>query len=467
MIKENQRLLNQLHVLSDIIIVFLSMLIAYWIRYYVFDGSKNVGLSLTVYFSIGAGLLSVLIFATLGIYESFRITRIYKEIGLIFSGMLLVTLILLAVLFVLHMDNTSRWQLAVFFGISTLLLSTKRLVLRSVLYKLRKTGFNQKHVLIVGSDQIAQHYLDEIELHKTLGFTALGYVADFNILKGTDYLGKFDLLEAILEEYLPDEVIVAISGEDYKKMPDIISACEKSGTKITLIPYYALYMPSNPQIDNLNGIPMVNLRRIPLDNFGNAFLKRTVDLLGSLFLIVLFSPLMLIATIGVKLSSPGPIIFKQERIGLNKKSFNMYKFRSMKVNSEQKTGWSTAVDDRRTKFGFFIRKFSIDELPQFFNVLTGSMSLVGPRPEVPHFVEQFKEEIPRYMVKHQVRPGITGWAQVNGLRGDTSIRDRIDCDIFYIENWSLFFDIKILFMTLFRIVNKEKIKGKKKQYINK
>ena len=217
-------------------------------------------------------------------------------------------------------------------------------------------------------------------------------------------------------------------------------------------------MPAHPQIDALGDLPLINLRRIPLDNLGNAFLKRSMDIVGSLALIVLTSPLMLFAAIGVKLSSPGPIIFKQRRIGLNKKPFYMYKFRSMYVNGSSDTAWSTNSDARKTKFGAFIRKFSIDELPQFFNVLKGDMSLVGPRPEVPHYVEQFKEEVPLYMVKHQVRPGITGWAQVNGLRGDTSITERIRHDIFYIENWTLLFDVKILFMTLFKgVINEEKL----------
>jgi exopolysaccharide biosynthesis polyprenyl glycosylphosphotransferase len=240
-------------------------------------------------------------------------------------------------------------------------------------------------------------------------------------------------------------------------MPQVIQACEKTGCKLSLIPFYADYMPSHPQIDSLNGLPLINLRRIPLDNLGNAFLKRAMDVVGSLLLIVVTSPLMLFAAVGVKLSSPGPIIFKQKRVGLNKKEFYMYKFRSMKVNAASDTAWSTNSDDRKTRFGSFIRKCSIDELPQFFNVLKGDMSLVGPRPELPHYVEQFKEEIPLYMVKHQVRPGITGWAQVCGLRGDTSIEDRIRHDVYYIENWTLLFDIKILFLTLFKSVNREKL----------
>lgn len=240
-------------------------------------------------------------------------------------------------------------------------------------------------------------------------------------------------------------------------MPKIIAACEKTGTKASVIPFYAAYIPSNPQVDNIDGLPMINLRRIPLDNIGNAFMKRAFDIVGALVLIVLTSPLMLVAAVGVKLSSPGPIIFKQLRVGKDKKEFYMYKFRSMRVNAREQTGWSTNEDPRKTAFGSFIRKCSIDELPQFFNVLKGDMSLVGPRPEVPHYVEQFKEEIPRYMVKHQVRPGITGWAQVNGLRGDTSIQDRIEHDLYYIENWNILFDVKILLMTVFKTVNQEKL----------
>ena len=189
----------------------------------------------------------------------------------------------------------------------------------------------------------------------------------------------------------------------------------------------------------------------------NATVKRIVDIFGAVVALVLFSPIMLVTAGLIKLTSPGPLIYKQERVGLHNRPFSMYKFRSMKVNSSQNTGWSKNVDDRKTWFGSLIRKCSVDELPQFFNVLKGDMSLIGPRPELPFFVEQFKEEIPRYMVKHQVRPGITGWAQVNGFRGDTSITKRIEFDLYYIENWSPAFDLRILLMTAFCMFNKEKI----------
>ena len=208
----------------------------------------------------------------------------------------------------------------------------------------------------------------------------------------------------------------------------------------------------------MGGCKLINIRATPLDNLGAAALKRAVDIAGSLFGLVVLSPLMLATAIGVKISGPGPIIFKQERVGRYKKPFLMYKFRSMAVNKEQDTAWSTNQDNRKTMFGSIIRKLSIDELPQLVNVLKGEMSLVGPRPEIPHYVELFKESVPLYMVKHQVRPGITGWAQVHGFRGDTSIDGRVQCDIWYIENWSFWLDIRILFMTVFGgMVNKEQL----------
>lgn len=459
MIKENQRLLYQLNILSDGILVFLSMLLAYWVRFYVFDGSINISVRDNIILAATAAIVLIIIFSVMGLYESFRVQYLYREISLVFVSLLLDTLILVVVLFLMHLVDVSRWQLVIFFVISLILLSLKRLSLRLILRRFRQKGFNQKHVLIVGSGDMAERYLNAVLTRRELGYTPIGFVADGGEGLSLPRLGNYSDLDYVLNTNIPDEVVVAVDSEDYRKMPEIISACEKSGTKLTLIPFYASYMPSNPQVDSIGGIPMINLRRIPLDNLGNAFLKRLFDIVISLILIIITSPLMLITAIGVKLSSPGPVIFKQERVGLNKKFFTMYKFRSMRVNDAQQTGWSTTVDDRRTKFGAFIRKSSIDELPQFFNVLVGDMSLVGPRPEVPFYVEQFKEEVPRYMVKHQVRPGITGWAQVNGLRGDTSIITRIEYDLEYIENWDLLFDVKVLFMTAFHAINREKLKA--------
>ena len=458
MIKENQRVLNQLNIFSDGILVFCSVLLAYWLRFRLFNGTTSFPLNSYLLLGLCAVVLCLLTYAFLGLYESYRAIRFYREAARLLVGTMLDTIILIAALFVFRLTEMSRWMLVFFCIVAYLLLVVKRAVLRLLLRRYRARGYNQKHVLIVGDSQQAKDYLLKIRQDKNLGFLADGYVANEGTWSELPYLGGYGELEALLDERHPDEVILAMPAEDYQLTGQVISACEKTGTKLSMIPFYAAYMPSNPQVDNLDGLPMINLRRIPLDNIGNAFLKRAVDIVGSLVLIVLTSPVMLIAAIGVKLSSPGPILFKQERVGRDKKPFYMYKFRSMRVNAKEKTGWSTDVDDRKTRFGSFIRKCSIDELPQFFNVLRGDMSLVGPRPEVPFYVEQFKEEVPRYMVKHQVRPGITGWAQVCGFRGDTSIKGRIEHDIYYIENWSLFFDLKILLMTVFKAVNREKLR---------
>lgn len=457
MIKENQRLLNQLNVLSDGALVLLSILPAYWIRFCLFDGTPSFPLRSYLWLGAIAMVLFLATYAIAGLYASYRAVRFHREAQTLFLATILDMLILITALFVFRLNEMSRWLLVFYCGIVYCVLVCKRAALRLTLRHYRRLGYNQKHVLVVGDGEMAAAYVRRVREDRDLGFLVDGYVASRTRLPNVCRLGGYDQLEEILTERNPDEVIVAMAPEEYALTGKVINICEKTGTKISLVPFYAKYMPSNPQVDNINGLPMINLRRIPLDNMANAFIKRAMDVVGALVLIVLTSPLMLIAAVGVKLSSPGPVLFKQERVGRNKKPFYMYKFRSMRVNASEKTGWSRNEDPRKTPFGSFIRKFSIDELPQFFNVLKGDMSLVGPRPEVPFYVEQFKEEIPRYMVKHQVRPGITGWAQVNGYRGDTSIKKRIEYDIYYIENWNVFFDLKILLMTLTRSMNSEKI----------
>lgn len=453
MIKENQQLLNRLHVISDGVVLYLALPVAFWLRFYILPGGF-ITVPLSQYMILGVLLAAVQLFvyAAFGLYQSFRKVRLRRELERLWLASALVMTVLLSFLFVQHYIDFSRITLVIWFFLSTGLLSCKRLVLRRVLRHFRQMGYNQKHTLLIGGGEMARAYCDTVRSDRELGYALMGYVSA-RPEKGMGELkrlGGYEELERLLEEKRPDEAVCAIAPEDYGRMPEIITACEKSGTKLSIIPFYAKYMSSNPQFDELEGIPLLNFRRIPLDNWANAFCKRAMDIVGSLLLIILSSPAMLVCAIGVKLSSPGPVIFKQERVGLDKKLFYMYKFRSMRVNTEQNTAWSTDRDDRKTKFGAFMRKCSLDEFPQFFNVLKGDMSLVGPRPEIPYHVERFKEDIPLYMVKHQVRPGITGWAQVNGLRGDTSIKARVEHDIYYIEHWSLLFDIEILLTTVFR-----------------
>jgi len=460
MIKENQRLLNWVNVVSDGFVLFLMLPVAFWIRFYVLPGGIIV-VPLSQYLLLDVGLTAALLFtyAAVGMYQSFRAVPLRKELPRLWLASALDMTIVLSIMFLQHDEHFSRATLGIYLLLGVGMLSLKRVVLRTALRSFREKGYNQKYVVILGSGPQALRYLRTIRKAKELGYRPVGYVSSqrMEVPNAPKYLGGFDALDEILEKYRPDEVVSAVDLEDYHRTPQIISACEKTGTKLSIIPIYAAYMTSTPHFDDLNGIPMMNIRRIPLDNLANAFCKRAMDIVGSLLLIVLTSPVMLLCAIGVRLSSPGPIIFKQVRVGLNKENFYMYKFRSMRVNDEQDTHWSSNRDSRKTKFGAFLRKCSLDEFPQFFNVLKGDMSLVGPRPEIPFYVDQFKEEIPLYMVKHQVRPGITGWAQVNGLRGDTSIKDRIEHDIYYIEHWTLLFDLQILLMTLFKgkFVNSE------------
>ena len=272
------------------------------------------------------------------------------------------------------------------------------------------------------------------------------------VYKGVKVLGSIDNLPFILPENKLDEIAVTLALQDYDRLEEIVDLCEKSGVRTKFIPDYNSLIPGKPYTEDLGGLPVINIRYVPLSNTLNAVAKRAVDIVGSLCGLIVTSPLLLIVAILIRATSKGPIIFSQERIGQHNHAFKMYKFRTMYVQDtkEEKKGWTTKNDPRVTKVGRILRKTSIDELPQLFNILIGDMSLVGPRPERPQYVEKFKEEIPRYMIKHQVRPGLTGWAQINGYRGDTSIRKRIEYDIYYIENWSMSFDFKIMFLTIFR-----------------
>lgn len=467
MIKENQNLLNKINVLSDVLVLFLSMIISYFIRFTLFYHDEfYIKLDVYLKFTVYMVPVYLILYMFFNLYDPVRTSLFSKEcIRVIKSNMILIA-ISLSSLFIFKFVHISRLVIVIFYFVNTTLIILKRGFLRYILYDMRKKGLNLKHVLIVGSGETAENYLNVIKNNKTLGYNYVGYVSNSSDFYG-DKLGDYDELLDILYKYKFDEVVCALEINDAKYIEQIVSNCEQSGTKISIIPFCYKYIPSQPYIDQIGNMPLINIRRIPLDNLGNAFMKRTLDIFGSIFLILLTSPLMLLSALIIKCTSKGPVIFKQKRVGLNKEIFTMYKFRSMRVNSEETTGWSTNNDPRKTRFGSFIRKFSIDELPQFFNVLKGDMSLVGPRPELPHFVDEFKDEIPLYMVKHQVKPGITGLAQINGYRGDTSIKKRIEFDIHYIENWSILMDISILFKTAFKgFKNNEKLVLKNKNIIN-
>lgn len=461
MIRENQKILNTAQILIDILIFTFSMSDAYYIRFLFYTGPR---IQIDFYFKISIIAIPIylLIYNYFQLYESYRAKRLLLEIGRIIRSNMLGVILIIILSFLFKEVDISRMVILLFGVINTCLMILIRVILRKGLRSLRSKGYNIKRLLIVGYNDLALSFVQKIVANRNLGYFIAGYLNDINhendvktFKNPIPYKGSLDDLEKVLAADGIDEVMVALEYDQYDRLTDIIQICEKSGTKINVIPFYTKYLPAKPYIDEIEGLPVINIRHIPLDNLLNNWLKRLFDLFSALFLITILSPFLLITAICVKATSPGPILYKQERVGLNKKNFMMYKFRSMRVAADDsdKTAWTTKGDPRKTKFGSFMRKYNIDELPQLFNILNGTMSLVGPRPEIPYHVYNFKEEIPLYMVKHQVRPGLTGWAQVNGFRGDTSIKGRIEHDLFYIENWSILLDIKILIMTVFKGVN--------------
>ena len=466
MIKDNQKLFNYLHLVLDGLVVIISYFLSYYLKFATgfSERDPNVGtLDAKTYFSVLIIVVPmyVLLYYMFNMYAPKRATMRRYELFGIFKANTVGIVLLMMILYLVEQYDISRSLLAIFYTVNIILTTLVRTLIRNLLQRFRRKGYNLKHVLLVGYSTAAEEYITRINHNPQWGYSLIGVLDDTvprgTIYKGVKVVGSIDNLKYILSENKLDEVAITIALKDYDKLADVVDVCEKFGVHTKFIPDYTSLVPSNPYTEDVLGLPVINIRYVPLNNALNAFIKRVMDIVGSLLGIVISSPVMLVCIAAIKLTSPGPIIFKQERIGLHNKPFKMYKFRSMEVqrSTDEEQGWTTKNDPRVTKVGRFIRKTSIDELPQLFNILLGDMSLVGPRPERPQFVEKFKEEIPRYMIKHQVRPGLTGWAQVNGYRGDTSIRKRIEYDLYYIENWSASLDIKIMFMTVFKgFVNK-------------
>ncbi|KXG76292.1 undecaprenyl-phosphate glucose phosphotransferase [Thermotalea metallivorans] len=464
MIKSHQKLLNSILILIDSIIISLALILAWLVRFEteIFAPSQwHLDFKTYMVPLVFIIPLYLLIYNALGLYAPHRMKKIDSEILTLIKANIIGLLILISMLFIVKQIHYSRYVLLLFVIFSVLLSISERVLLRKALRELRKHGFNQKHVLVIGAGDLGCSFAYKIQQNKHLGYNIVGFLDDemkVGYKIGNGYvLGNIDYLPTVIFNYDLDEVIIAIPLKQYDRLNNIIKTCEKYGVKAQIIPDYYKYLPAKPYVDQLDDIPIINIRHVPLDDAFNKLIKRTMDIVLSITGIILTSPILLLTATVIKLTSPGPVLFKQTRVGLHRRAFEMYKFRSMKVqkDEEEKTQWTTKNDPRKTKFGNFIRRTSIDELPQLFNVLKGDMSLIGPRPERPYFVEKFREEIPKYMIKHHVRPGITGWAQVNGWRGDTSIKRRIEHDIYYIENWSLWLDIKIIFLTIFKgFINK-------------
>jgi len=466
LIKDNQRYFNRLHVVIDAVVICIAYVLAWIFKFLILKDQRGLTLAQYCVALVGIIPLYLMLYLACNLYTSKRVQGRRLEGGNIVKANTIGILIVMAAFFPLRdviepIKYYSRWMLAYFYVINIVLEIVVRNLIRWCLRKIRRKGFNLRHLIFVGYSGAAEAFIDRILANPQWGYKISGILDDNKepgyTYKGIAVLGSTDELENILENNRLDEIALTLALREYYKLKRIVAICEKSGVHTKFVPDYNDIIPTRPYTEDLLGLPVVNIRHVPLTNSFNMICKRAMDIVGAIVAIILFSPVMLVTAVLVKTTSKGPLIYKQERVGLHNQTFQMYKFRSMEVQSakSERRAWTVRDDPRVTKVGRFIRKTSIDELPQLFNILKGDMSLVGPRPERPFFVEKFREEIPRYMVKHQVRPGLTGWAQINGYRGDTSIKKRIEYDLYYIENWTIGLDIKILFLTFFKgFVNK-------------
>ncbi|MBR6476769.1 MAG: undecaprenyl-phosphate glucose phosphotransferase [Lachnospiraceae bacterium] len=470
MIKDNQKTFNRLYIVLDAMLIVGAYFLAYPLRFRVLtafrpfaiqDGERF--LAFTIYARKIIFLLPgyLIIYGISGLYKPRRGHSRIRVIGNLIEANLLGIFYFAFLIFIQKENDISRWFYLIFGALNLTFGLALRYAISKVLRTIRKRGKNLKHVLLVGYSRATEGFIDRIKQNPEWGYWIHG-ILDDNVVLDTEYkgikvVGSILDLGQIIEENDYDEIVITLGLSEYEKLEDIVNVCEKTGVHTKFVPDYNNMVSTVPYIEDLYGLPVINIRNVPLTNTINLVIKRAMDLiLGFIALVLGFIPMLIIAII-IKCTSKGPVIYSQVRVGKHGREFKMFKFRSMYLEDpeQEKEEWTTRGDKRVTPIGKFIRKTSLDELPQLFNVLGGSMSLVGPRPERPQFVEKFREEVPRYMVKHQVRPGMTGWAQIKGYRGDTSIKKRIEYDLYYIENWSVGLDIKILFLTIFKgFINK-------------
>jgi len=466
--------------LADVLTIFSSFLVAYWLRFYsplteIVQVTKGIPpLSLYLYGSIFVAVVWVMVLNAYGLYKSTRPKTAFDEFYLLAKSATLGFLVVLAFTFFYRSTSYSRATLVASWILGMILLFGERRIMAKLERHFIRKGYGVRKAIIVGTGETGLSLYQRWKANPQIGYQLIGLLQTQEINLHTPHpsplpqgerelsaspsasmagsipvLGSIDDLSRIIKEENVELVILALPLSFHQKMMEIILSCEDLKVEFQIVPDMFEIMASRAKVLSLDGIPLISLGRTPLEGW-NRLLKRTLDLTVSSASLLLFSPLFAILAILIKLTSKGSLFYKQERLGRDGKRFIQYKFRSMIENAEDKTGPVFAGDDdpRKTKVGAFLRRNNLDELPQFFNVLKGDMSLVGPRPERKFFVDKFKEGIPRYFLRHKVKSGITGWAQVNGLRGNTSIEERTKFDLFYVENWSLSFDIKILLLTL-------------------
>jgi exopolysaccharide biosynthesis polyprenyl glycosylphosphotransferase len=460
MIEKKHRALASVYLVNDAVASNLAMLLAWWLRFIfevipVTKGQQDLGTYAAILPLVT--IIFPIAFSLQGLYR-IRPTRTKSEEWLsVAGGSIVATIILSGMLLWLrpaqsHIVPYSRATLALFMVIAIVLTIVGRTIVRGVVERRHRRGKDLDRVLIAGNGELARAVLERMSTHREkLGFTIVGYLrnGDDGVLPDLECLGTIADAEQVVKEHAIDHVFVALPHASSQAMMELLDRLVRNLASIHVVPDLLQFMVLRSRVEDLDGLPTINLSETPLEGWSR-FVKRAFDLVVALAILLVFAPIMIAIALAIWLEDRGPIIYRQIRMGLDGKPFAMVKFRSMRVGAEQQTGavWAEKNDPRRTRIGRVIRAWSLDELPQLWNVLVGEMSVIGPRPERPEFVEQFRAEFPHYMLRHKVRAGMTGWAQVHGWRGNTSIRMRIEHDLYYIENWSLLLDLKILGLTV-------------------
>jgi len=442
----------------DGLLLAASWLTAYWLRFVALRLPTPLGVPpLEFHLWFGAVLtpVSLLVLRSFQLYRSARTTRLSQELIALIQGVLIVTAFAGLASFAAR-GELSRGMLAMFAALAAGSLCASRIVIRGALRELRRRGHNLRHVLVVGTGELSEMVLAKFRQHRDYGLVVEGVIASDPALVGTVFdgapvIGSVPDLSRLVEETRAELVYVALPRSEHRAEREALEQLADSTAAVRLVPDLAWAFTLNAGVEDFDGLPVVLVTETPGQGW-NAVIKRVFDFVLSAIGLIVLSPLLLLVALWVRLDSPGPVLYAQERMGMNGRRFPMLKFRTMRLDAEsQGPGWTTADDPRRTRSGVLLRRASLDELPQLWNVLLGHMSLVGPRPERPLYVEQFRARIPRYMLRHHVKAGITGWAQVNGMRGDTPLDQRIKYDLYYIRHWSLGFDVRIILMTFSRV----------------
>jgi exopolysaccharide biosynthesis polyprenyl glycosylphosphotransferase len=456
-IERRRQIQITLQLVGDVLATGAAVLIAYWLRFEVQLHPVTKGLPpLIRYLQLvpAVMILYPVVFYFQGLYHRRRMRSRFEEELRVVVAVLLATLILTASLTFYRPPNFtySRLFLAVFAAVDVVLVSLSRWTISTALASIRRFGRNLQRVLVVGAGDLGRQVVERLHAHKEYGFQVVGFLDDDpgkqqREIQGIPVLGTSRDLETVIAEQRIDQVMIALPLAAHNRTVQLIRRAGELLVDIKVVPDLLQYYVMRAGIEDLDGMPMINLTQIPLEGW-NQIVKRAFDIAGSLILLLMTGWLFPVIAWLIKRSDGGPVFFSQVRTGMDGRSFRLYKFRSMRVDAEEEGQWTRNSDSRVTGIGEFLRRTNLDELPQLFNVLKGDMSLVGPRPEQPEFVERFRSRYPEYHVRHRVRAGLTGWAQVNGLRGDTSIRQRVIHDLYYIENWSLGLDLRILWRTL-------------------